>query len=393
MTPRQIELYNNLLALTEKGDEFYFQDFSAGDINNHIYRIFNYRMASYTDFCNTDALEMRGIMFLLSEFGTVLQLSSRPMCKFFNCYENPISAVDEIFDNPIECISEVQVKEDGSLISSYIDIFDDQLKLKSKGSIKSDQCLCSMEWIEDHDISNASRIDLYDEISIVTRGGWTVNLEWCSPTNRIILPYDTGHLIVLNIRNNDSGTYMSTSDIIENYPAIASNLAKRVSLPGVQSNNWQYTFDLVKAEVEKEGYIVKFNNDLWIKMKTSWYCELHNCKDSITNQKQLFECVVDEVSDDLKQLFSSDYMALQLIQDMEEYVGPIYNSIVSEVEGFFKDNNHLGRKEYAVKCETELGLSLNKFGLAMALYTGKSVNFKESLKKQWKYLNSDVVDK
>lgn len=83
MNDRQQELYNNLLILCEE-DSFYFADHELDGI---MYRIFNYRIASFTEFLLPDALECRGHMFRLDSDGYADALVSMPLPKFFNINE------------------------------------------------------------------------------------------------------------------------------------------------------------------------------------------------------------------------------------------------------------------------------------------------------------------
>lgn len=78
----QKELYEALMALTAN-EAFYHIDQT---LDGFEYRIFNYRLASYTDFCAPNALEMRGIMFEMKD-GQPIRLASRPPAKFFNYRE------------------------------------------------------------------------------------------------------------------------------------------------------------------------------------------------------------------------------------------------------------------------------------------------------------------
>jgi T4 RnlA family RNA ligase len=77
-------LYKNLINLINTNDSFYFKDFIKDDT---IYRIFNYRLASYTEFQIPGAIECRGIMFEIANDGTYIDIKSRPMSKFWNLHE------------------------------------------------------------------------------------------------------------------------------------------------------------------------------------------------------------------------------------------------------------------------------------------------------------------
>lgn len=377
LSTQQKQLYQNLMICCSN-EAFYFQDFVADDVNETLYRIFNYRQASYTDFCLPGALECRGIMFEISDAGEVLRLVSRPMAKFFNAMECPFSDINSIFSDPGSNISEVDDKADGSLISSYIN-YCGELKLKTKGSPKSDQAIAAMYWLNCRD-------ELLLEFTEITQNAFTINCEWCAPDNRIVLPYETGHLQVLNIRDNDSGEYLSRADIIAQAPEIAKHLVQDKVLPKGPNGTWEETLQLVRAETGIEGYVIKFNNNLWVKIKTDAYKALHWSKDSINTPRRLFEACVLETVDDLKDMFSTDTLAIAQINKMEDFVRPIYNGICDRVEDFVDKNKHLDRKDFAIKAQQELDKTLGEFHLAMKLYSGKDVSYKENLLDKWKIL-------
>ena len=67
----------------------------------------------------------------------------------------------------------------------------------------------------------------------------------------------------------------------------------------------------------------------FVKFKNDWYVALHHTKDSVTNPRRLFECVIDDATDDLRQMFETDPQALLLISDAEEKYIPMYNALIS----------------------------------------------------------------
>lgn len=403
----QVTLYTQLMALTAVGDDtFYFQDFEADVEQNTVYRIFNYRMASYTDFLKPAALQCRGIMFeVCMTEDKPLRLASFPMDKFFNYKENPFTIYDDVAALLVHVNGQFE-KVDGSLISSYLDIDGYSAKLKSKGSIKSEQCNAAMEWLEDftHETFGYQRQALYDDIALLTQSGYTVNLEWCSPVHRIVLPYEVAHLQVLNVRNNVTGEYLDLDqDIRGTYPTLAAHWVDE--LDGVDlifshsALDFDDAYDNIKAATGIEGFVMRIDpayvpegKSQYFKVKTDWYCSLHHSKDSVTNPRRLFECVLDEATDDLRQMFTgntpeeTDHIALQLINDAETKYGAIYNHMVATVESYITANGHLERKEFAIKAQGEVESHLGTFGLVMAAYSGKTPDYKAHLKKQWRKL-------
>lgn len=348
------------MGLVAFNDAFYFQDFIWGA---SIYRIFNYRLASYTDFMMPDAIECRGIMFEVDNDNPV-RLVSRPMQKFFNRFENPIT-----MDVDLTQIDSISNKADGSLISTWM--HDGDLRLKTKGSISSDQALAAMKWMEQQDSRFVSALHSFDV------QGYTVNMEWVSPENRIVLGYVEPRLIVLNIRHRDTGKYeqIEEDDYLYQYmdPPVDT---KELSLIDFVEQIPDMLDDI-------EGYVIKMKTGLWMKIKTKKYLSLHHCKDSVNNPRRLFEAIVDEGVDDIRSMFHEDKLLISQIDAMQVKVDHLYNSMVTSVESFYNDNKHLERKDYAIKAQSEVDKLY--FGLVMMKYLDKPTDYKGFLKKSYKH--------
>lgn len=369
MNEFQSKLYADLMGLVASNEAFYFQDF---DRDNKLYRIFNYRLASYTDFQKPGALECRGIMFEVNpkwvdvagekvKVFEVIRLASLPMEKFFNLNENPST-----MDLDLSTVVAIEEKADGSLMSTYT--HDGELFLKSKGSLYSDQAIAAMKWL------NNEPLRLKKALHFLTDKGLTVNLEWCSPEHRIVLGYVKPALKVLNIRDNLDGSYVS-----------ARGLFDEVNLVKVVNTDDPVAFvNAIPAMVDVEGFVLVLESGQRVKVKCEWYLSLHHAKDSVNNPRRLFECILDEGVDDLRSMFHADVVAMLIIDQMQEKVTHIYNEMVKTVEAYYEANKALTRKEYAIKGQQEL-VHMN-FKLAMDKYTGKVPNYKEYLKSKWKEL-------
>jgi T4 RnlA family RNA ligase len=355
------QLFNELMALCGEPDSaFSFKDFVRDEQR---FRIFNYRIASYTDFCKPGALEARGIMFLMDDDGSdnPIRIVCRPPMKFFNLNENPFT-----MNLDLSGIQECMTKMDGSLISSYIYGSHGKhlLGLKSKGALFSEQAQWAEEWLERTE-NNA----FWRSVCDLTFKGWTVNMELVSPRNQIVLPYQREELVVLNLRNNETGLTIFKDEMLD-----------QPYLPWVSSTR---NVDVSKIPDMKgiEGFVLRFENGLLAKIKTDEYLALHKTKDSVTIPRRLFECVIMECTDDLKAMFKSDPLSLTRIKEMEEMVIPRYNHMVSSVEKFHAENKGLTRKDYAIKGQKEL---LEYFGLAMNMYLGKEPYYKDFAIKNYK---------
>jgi len=353
------EIYKDLKTLAETSESFFFKDVV---MNGTIYRIFNYRLCSYSDFLLPSAVECRGIMFEIHGDGTVIDITSRPMQKFWNFRENPFT---ENVD--FSKVTHAMVKEDGSLISSYI--HKGELKLKTKGSLDSDQAIDSMNWL-----SQEKHKRLYGESFVLSSQGYTVNFEWTSPNNRVVLGYEHDGLIVLNIRNNFTGEYVP----YDQYPPVMKKYAVMDELEFIE--DIESFVHEIPAKNGMEGYVLRLDDGQMVKIKTEWYMARHRAKDSINTPKNLFKAIVGEEIDDIIVMFEEDEIAMKIITDMIDLVKPKYNHMIATVELYHEVNAHLERKEYAIKARD---LDDGLMGLYMNMYTGKENNYKTFAKKNF----------
>lgn len=356
----QQKLYTELMALASETETFYFQDFN---LDGKIYRIFNYRLSSYTEFLRPSALECRGHMFEVDTQGNAIRMAAMPMFKFFNLNENPMT-----MDLDLTQVEIVENKADGSLISTYI--HNNELRLKSKGSLFSEQAQDAMRWL-DLSYNKFFKQLLWD----FTVNGITVNLEWVSPNNRIVIGYLEPKLQVLNARNMETGEMQDTW-------IFANHNIETVDLDGKDVVSFIQNVPAMMDDIE--GYVVKLKNGLWFKIKTDKYLSLHHAKDSVNNPRRLFEAIVDESVDDLRSMFASDALAMKLINEMQDTVTKLFNHMVATVENFYEANKQLERKFYAIKGRDPAELDQLYFGLCMNKYLRKPVDYKEFAKKHYK---------
>lgn len=352
------ELFKNLMALPAQSEAFYHQD-QVGD-DGKTYRIFLYRLGSYTDFLLPGAIESRGIMFRHNDEQSVWELVSRPMTKFFNWKENPFT-----MEVDLTKIQYATVKEDGSLISTYSDM-DWGLSLKTKGSLRSEQAVAAMNWLYQKEMTPFRKI-----LKDLDRAGWTVNMEWTSPLNRIVISYQVDKLIVLNARHRLTGVYMER-------PMLEQNIPSEYLVP---------ISDLMVEDVAAahgtEGLVAFFGNGAhpveFMKVKADAYQILHRLKDGVNQPNALFEAVIHEQVDDLRASFSGDPAVQLMIGTMEELVAAPYNHFVKVTTDTFERHRHLDKKEFAIAMQAELKNVLDHdanaaFNVAINMYLERNLN-------------------
>ncbi len=359
-------LFSQLMALCHPQQEaFYYVDQS--DSTGNLFRIFLYRLASYTEFQQPGALECRGHTFRIDANGNPLEFASMPMNKFFNHGENPF-----VMGLDLGTIAEVMDKLDGSLISTVIT--PEGFILKSTGSLNSEQAraatklLYTDEYFELRAFCEASA-NLY---------GYTVNMEYMAPDNRIVVGYMKPTLKVLNVRDNQTGEYIARDKYL-------LSAKFRVETHPIPDNGEEWLQSVYKSQDDIEGFVVRLTCGTWFKVKTEKYCALHHTKDSITIPRRLFEACVNGGADDLRAMFSTDAVAVMQIDEMDAKVRRIYNNLHMNVHGAYNSRKHLDRKDYAIAGQScPIVQGDGTFGLYMNLYLGKEANVSEFMIKNYK---------
>jgi len=267
-------------------------------------------------------------------------------------------------------------KVDGSMIST-VRLPDGSFMLKSKGSLFSDQATAANKLVRTQEYA-----PLYMYLDEMVSRGATVIMEYVAPSNRIVIGYREPALVILAIREIETGDEWELPNIpkftvdtfnIDYYPTIEEFIAAIPDMTGI------------------EGFVIQLESGMRVKIKTEWYMALHHLKDSINHPRRLFEAVLQETSDDLRASFYDDPLALELIVEMEAKVAAIYKEMVSSVENFYLTNRGLDRKEYAILGQEQLIRS--HFSLAMNLYLGRENDYKAFMVKHYRdYGITDDVD-
>ncbi|AWD90388.1 RNA ligase and tail fiber protein attachment catalyst [Erwinia phage Cronus] len=344
------ELFAQLMALVNPNDQskFFYRDFTT--LMGTKARVFSYNYASYSDWLQEGALECRGILFEVDQDGNAVRIMSRPMEKFFNLNETPFT-----MNLDLSKVAYGMDKADGSLVSTFVD--QDVLFMKSKTSVSSEQALAANGILNDidHAALQARALEL-------AKAGYTLNFEYVAPDNRIVLPYEKKALILLNIRHNDTGEYVSYNDIF-------ADAALRPYLVKIYDNlDSEVAVENIRATEGIEGYVFVMEDGLKFKLKTDWYVALHRTKDSITKNEALFEAVVTGASDDLRSLFAEDTWALAKIQAFESVYLDYLRTSIERLNTLYNELKGKDRKTYAVNGQQALSKTPFLFSVLMKAY-------------------------
>ena len=253
------------------------------------------------------------------------ELVSRPMPKFFNLHEWANNSTEL----PTRDWWESYEKHDGSLVSTYVHS-DGRVYLKSKYSLESSQAMDATALLYD------IRPDMVDNDMITYHlCSNTINYEYVSPDNLIVVPYGEPDLRMLNHIDNDTGIITQSGSTMFLKGSDIDSFAEQVYEDGDSLH---------------EGYVVVSGQTMF-KLKTNRYLAAHRIKDDISSTKRMVELVVNGNADDLhaNKDLQADPEFFQRLLDKLEFIKDTLNTQTSRAESFHTQFKLLTRKDYAIK--------------------------------------------
>lgn len=281
-----IPSYQEAVEICSKSDSVFYE--TKTNVDGFPVSIFNYRLAQYSDFNlplenkpEVKAFEMRGLTFVFNKDGSLYKRFVL-LEKFFNLNQVENSMYSVVRNYKIKFISN---KEDGS-IASFIQLPNGKIIGRSKMGFDNSQANgISRVYKTNKHIKSFVDWCLSNDIIAV--------FEYVSPQNRIVLRYSKEELILLRLRDNKTGNHI---DIREHLDKISS-----IKIANFEDD---YTLDDLieksKTEAEREGWIVQFDNDHMVKIKTDWYRNLHSVyTNDLYHEDKLIKLIIDEKIDDI----------------------------------------------------------------------------------------------
>jgi len=305
------------------------------EINGAKVTQFNYLLASASDFVkplpdkDITAFDLRGLTYVETD----VSVQCWPMLhKFFNVGETTGYETQTLKELSI---SHIQEKEDGSVIN-FIHI-NGSWFAKSKYSFFSDQAITSQKILD-------TKPNYLAFIEYLFNGLYVPIFEYVAPNNQVVVRYDKPQLRLLQIRDMITGQYMD----VQTMSAIASQYSIYFTKP-IQSE----TFDslLEKREVleDIEGWVIRFDNGLFAKLKTQWYIEKHRL---ITGEgmyaNNIIQLILEEQIDDIRSALDEVDERRVMIDEIEHKINRYVNHLCREVETLIADYNKDNHREWAI---------------------------------------------
>jgi len=251
------------------------------EVNGYKVEMYNYRLASYTDFINHDAFELRGLTFIFDGENWIRHLA---MDKFFNVNQTPGWMLEELEE---KCIAAIEDKADGSMIQ-FIQFPDGKFYPKSKMSFESTQAKMASEIYQ-------ANTDLREMVE--NNPHLTFIFELVSPHNQIVLSYDNTDLILLKVREQTTGKYIPLDFVLDNFRNVS--VVRYIDFTDHIYSVVQL-MSHAKEATDIEGWVITFDDGHKAKLKTDWYLSLHGLiGDQTIRSNLLIETILDGNIDDV----------------------------------------------------------------------------------------------
>lgn len=308
---------------------------------------------TYSRDWNNLTLYSRGIVIDLDSYNVVVH----PYDKFFNYLETKETSADNLPELPYE----VGVKLDGSEGILY-PTKDGKIRIITKGGFNTehgkfatDLFLSKYQKQAEHILSTKLFIDytfvfeiLYDKNDI----------------NRIVVAYEEADLRLIGIRDLKTGRMLSYKEVID--------FAKRLNLPSTEIENitLDEILELRKDRENFEGWVVRYENELYMKIKCEPYLDAHGARFG-TSLKAVFNLIKEEKWDDFISSIAEENRGVpeslhkSLIKFAKDYMKKIY-SLYDEIPKF--EN----QKDFAIYVNKNIDREFT--GFMFALRKGEEVN-------------------
>jgi T4 RnlA family RNA ligase len=337
-THYSIPSYEEAVEMCSKADAAFYE--TKTEVDGFPVSIFNYRLAQFSDFNlplenkpKVKAFEMRGLTFVFNKDGSLYKRFVL-LEKFFNLNQVENSMYSVVKNYKIRYVNN---KEDGS-IASFIQLPNGKIVGRSKMGFDNDQANgINKIYKTNKDVNSFVTWCLSQDIVPI--------FEYVAPHNRIVLRYSQEELILLRLRDNKTGKHIDIKDHLDKIASIKI-------APFEDDHTLDDLIEKSKNEAEREGWIVQFDNDHMVKIKTDWYWQRHGV---LTNDIYREHIIIgymldDKIDDILGQIPEDEVEAHERIQKIISIVKREINNLVSQMNSAYSEFVKSGadKRDYAI---------------------------------------------
>lgn len=271
---------------------------------------------------------------ILNYYGEVV---SRSFDRFFNAGECPDFYQDFEFERSV-----IFEKADGSLIKVYYNPHTDRWEISTRGMAKAEG---------EHQFGGTFRSkvleafgfkdeEAFQEYFRTEYHEYTFIYEFCSPENRIVTRYPEAHMVLLGVRSNKCGRFLSLEAMKTQQYIQGTAHSLNVRMPKVYKANT--LADLLEAAKElpnlEEGYVVwDVNSGKRMKIKSPTYVIAHKMRgETGLTPKNILSLLLEGDEEEYLAYFEEDRKHFedpkQYITDLENQMQTVWET-VKDIEG------------------------------------------------------------
>jgi RNA ligase len=322
---------NDVLPHVEGRDEFVVAEREGYTVVNYVVAMadtFDMYPAGYDGPLSTYDLggairrECRGLIFYPDG-----RLMSRPFHKFFNVNEREETQTHAVDMSQQHVIME---KMDGSMIRPIL--VDGHLRLATKMGVTS-VAMDAEAWLAAH--SHTEHLKQW--LRWCMGMDVTPIFEWVSPFNQIVLAYEEADLVLLAMRDNETGEYHMPDacpfNTVAQYGSVEGNLADYISRQ--------------RGSEGREGDIIRFADGHMLKVKNDWYVRIHKTVDRIVFDRNIVNLILNEEVDDVVPMLPR--VQADRVRDFERRFAERLHNTVEKYDRYWNTvvASGLDRKRYA----------------------------------------------
>jgi len=344
------------------------------------FTVIQYNLINQDTFDTPEARECRGIIFD-NATGKILR---RPFEKFFNV--NQIAETQADVLDRTKKIIQMTEKLDGTMIAPFL----------LNGQIFWGSKRCAIDF-NDYIISSGITRDIEPYVKSLLLNGKTPIFEWHDPTFDgcvIVIKYKQRFIKLLAVRDNITGEYEDCRDAIKHGVEVVPEFTC--------FNTVADAITVVTKEQQKEGYVLLFNDNTRVKLKTLWYCARHRLIDFFNTPWMMKRLIVNymiEVPDVYPEwanilLWNPEFDGDgdDVISNMSDVQQQAFRTEILEVQNIvLKIYLDVGECLMKYKSKKEIGLSPDFVGKNIAFKVFDGANLKMEVLKELrdKWFNSN----
>ena len=275
--------------------------------------------------------EARGLIFC-SKTGELL---SRPFHKFFNLGER-----EDVMEIDLSKPHVIMEKLDGSMIRPFR--VGDTIRWGTKMGV-TDVAKQAEEFV-----AKNPQYQEFAEAAINDEHRYTPIFEWCSRQQRIVIDYPEDKLVLLAVRDNFTGKYL-TRDTIKTLGYLWGIPVVNVLDVTDPVPSQEELVTMIRSMSDMEGVVVQFADGHMVKIKADTYVALHRAKSLLENERDVVGLVLDEKIDDLLPLLPASDRARLRNFDVNVWTDILHFQTV--VNTLLRNTEGLTRKEFAMATE------------------------------------------